>query len=628
MILISEKEVRSKQDTVLQLIEQGKTVAAAMKAVKRSPATYKSWRAKNLYGFGDRLRAMKAKREDNAVHPDEDTGELPQLSFPEFCERLLNKPLPAHHLRTWEILNNREPEDLHPSMTLVWGTGRYTGGDEDDNVQHMILNFPPDHAKSTVWTVEYTLYALVFNPRYRVAIMCESEDLARKFLRQVKHYLVSPELYPELHKYAPPGGWKPIDKGEGLPWRGNALMLANNDSPEKEANVEAFGMKTKIYGSRFDRIILDDIASYRSADQYESQAELIGQDVYSRVDKEHGEILVVGTRVGAMDIYRYLRENSVDIDDKPLYTYFSQPAILENEFGPTETWKVLWPQRLSPARIARARAQMGKKHRNRFAFVYQQRDVPEENIFHPVGVDASINRQRLKGLIDGSVPGCRDAGMAGLFVLCMWDPAASAGYNAMIAYAVDFKTKKRYVLDVWIKTGVLPVTSTRQFKEWTKKYKPQVWVIEKNGIQEYITQNPELRDFARENGCRIVSHETRGNKYDAEWGVESLLAPLFYSCMDMTDLEPKAAPRADHLIEMPHPKSCPDVQVLCEQLKLWEPKTRNLVQDGVMALWFGELYISKKLRNNRPREHYAQTKFNSRRSLGSRYVKRVTMFGG
>jgi len=577
------------------------TATNAMKSVGRAYETWRDWR-KTDPEFKEKAASIKAAVRHGLVRE----SEVPD--FPEFCEKYLGKPIPLHHLRAWDVIRGLPPRDLHDSMQYMPGT---------DPGRNLIINFPPDHAKSTVWNVQYVLWRLVKDPDIRVITVSKNQGMAKKFLSQIKFYLNNENLYPELHAaFAPKGGWKSAEKSDGLAWRENLIFISGRTQAEKDPTVEALGIGGQIYGARADLIILDDIEDYASAGLYESHAAYIGQDVFSRLDKDHGQLIVLGTRVGVVDIYRYLRDEAKDEEGEPFYSYFSQPAILEGEHAHSSEWKVLWPERMTPKAIASAKAAMTDPRR--FQFVYQQRDVTDYATFPAEAVEASINRQRFHGPMHVGAPGHRRKGMHGLYVVGSWDPASSAGHNAMIVAGTDRDTQHRWVMDVWNKKGALPGETIQLLKDWTVTYQINEWRIEKNAVQQFITQLPEIRDFLSGHGCRLVEHQTTGNKWDPNMGVEGTLQPLFLSCVESYDGKYVPKPDGAGLISLPSPRNFRAVSELCEQLKSWEPEQKKLVQDLVMALWFAELGLRQYLRGGIGQLTHLRSRYTDRGAIERR----------
>lgn len=600
---------------VLARLATGMKTAAAMQSVGRAYETYRDWR-KNDAQFAESVAAIRAKLKSGFVEKTSVPG------FPEFCAKYLGKPLPHHMLRAWDVMCGREPRDMWESMQYIPAPRL-----PDDDTKSIILNFPPDHAKSTVWNVQYCLWSIVQNPDVRIAVISKSQGMAKKFLSQVKFYLQNPELFPELHAaFAPPGGWRSLEKGDGLAWTANMIYVRGREQAEKDPTLEALGIGGHIFGARFDKIILDDIEDFSTAGMYEVHGNLIGQDIFSRLDKDHGELLVLGTRVGVVDIYRWLRDESKDEDGNPAYTYFSQPAILENDTAHSSEWTVLWPERMHARAIAKAKSAMPDQRR--FAFVYQQLDVPDDATFPSACVDGSINRQRFHGPMTPAATGHRREGMQGLYVVASWDPASSAGRNAMIAVGTDRISKHRWVMDVWNKKGAVPRETIQLLKDWTRKYQVNEWRIEKNAVQQFITMLPEIRDYLSGNGCRLVEHQTTGNKWDPNMGVEGTLVPLFLSCAEEIGGRLVQVPDGKGLISLPSTRNNKHVAELCEQLKRWEPNNKKLVQDCVMALWFAELGIRHYLRGAAGQSggSFAPSPFASRGDVKSRTVINIEQY--
>src|SRR5688500_2764173 len=120
---------------VLRRLAQGWRVADAMTSVERTVETYRDWR-RNDQEFAAATKRARGEAEDPQTAPPE----LPD--FPRFAERYLNQPLPLHQLRAWDVICGNAPRDLEPSMS-------YAAGEEPG--RFMIMNFPPNHGKSTTW---------------------------------------------------------------------------------------------------------------------------------------------------------------------------------------------------------------------------------------------------------------------------------------------------------------------------------------------------------------------------------------------------------------------------------------------------------------------------------------------
>lgn len=578
---------------VIAGIRAGLSLDDACRKAGRRKETYFTWR-RDYPEFRAAVDAARTDVEEAATHAGElgyDPKEVPD--FPEFCE-LVGEPLPRHQRRVWEIINGETPDDLATSMNLIWS------GEETAN-RRIVVNLPPDHAKSATWSQKYVAWLIYKNPNIRIIIISETEAVARNFVFTVQRYLTDPYWTP-LRQLDPVGGWK----DENLPWRANYFYVRGRTTADPDPTLQALGMGQQIYGRRCDVMIADDIETMGNVAQYKKHSTYLAREANTRLrppsedmSDPGGLLLVLGTRVGPMDIYRHLRDEAKDMMGDPGYTYFSQPAILENEFMPKDEWVCLWPERMHAGAIAQRRA--GYADTRQFQLIYQQSDINDEAPFPAAAVDAAVNGQRMPGLMHPLNPGVRDTGMSGLHVVGGVDPATSGG-TAMVILAADGRTMKRYVLDVFYERDVHADRLIKTMKELTEKYGVKEWRVERNAFQRFLTQLESLRDYMNARGVILTEHMTTGHtKWDEDWGVSTLI-PLFMSCVEQ-DSEGRMIPRhrkdefgnetpGQHLIELPKltARGSEGAKALAQQLKVWEPEiSKHTPVDCVMALWFAEI---------------------------------------
>ena len=109
------------------------------------------------------------------------------------------------------------------------------------------------------------------------------------------------------------------------------------------------------------------------------------------------------------------------------------------------------------------------------------------------------------------------------------DPAGGnkgSGYTAFTLVGVDPATGKRYLVDSLAVKSMKAPQMKDQILEWTDRYPLFEWRVESNGVQSQIVQyDMELVQHLAKRGVRVVPHHTHGNKWDPQFGVESL-APL------------------------------------------------------------------------------------------------------
>ena len=571
------RTTREKKDTILAYIRKGIPLAKALSDLgitKQAVQYYKS-SDKSFREEYARLSNM-----ESASAFDKRVG-VPD--FPEFCEEYLDTKLFKHQLQWYDVLEGRRPRDLHENQI-------YKPGDPG----MIIVNTPPEHAKSTTITVNYTTWRICQDPNIRIIIVSQTQEMAKRFLRAIKDRLAGANpAYKKLqYDFAPDGGFD----ANSASWTADSIYVnaEARDSGEATPTVQALGMNGQIYGNRADLIILDDTVTGKNAHEFEKQIDWIQREVINRLSYPGGVLLLVGTRLAPVELYSEIQKPEwYGQDEESPWTYLTQPAVLEFADDPDD-WKVLAPWTNRPpvsmgARklveagpdglypwhsgkaLARRRATSSPQN---WKMVYQQEQVVEDAIFPADKVAASIDGMRAAGLMSPGAPGHRPHGMDGLYVVGGFDPAIT-GYAAAVVLGVDRMSGMRYVLDVWTAGNQKPDDLFNKLKDWTVKYHMHEWVIEKNAMNLMVTQNRDLRNFLGSRGTVLKEHFTGNNKNDADFGVASM-SMLF-----------DGAKEGRGLIRLPSRAQNEGVKHLIEQLVTWFPQTKAK-QDTVMALWFAE----------------------------------------
>ena len=555
------------KEKVLAAIRDGVQVKEAMALVDRSPLTYVDWRktdsvfAAKVDQVREVARAARSRNGNGAT-------EVPD--FPEFCERYLDMPMPLHHLRIWDVLNGREPRDMHPAI-------RYAEGRKG----RLLVNLPPYHAKTQVWTVNYCIWRMMLDPNVRIAVVSQTQQFAKKIIHQVKQILELPQ-FAKLHAaFMPEGGW------QGSSWTKTEIYLSGVDKAQNDPTLQALGLGGQIYGSRLDVILCDDLVTSKNVHTYKELADWIGAEVANRMDDD-GVLHVLGTRMGSNDLYSELRDLVEWDGEKQVWTYFAQPAVFEMPEPHPSTWMTLWPAKWPGESLARLKAEATAA---RWMLTYQQMDATIDQVFPTGAVMASVDGRRSSGPIEG------------LYTVLGVDPAAE-GFTAMIVLGYDRATGQRFVLDGFNMARTPPELLINKIKAFVTQYRCREAIVERNAFQSFITNSADLRDFMYAEGCLLNPHYTGSQKWDESLGVASL-APLFLSCADH-DLESdkwSARPFDKHLISLPNPRFSTFVDALTMQLTTWQPKDGQRQQhtktDLVMALWMANIGIQKVIDQQR-----------------------------
>lgn len=609
---VSPEEARRE---LLDLVRQGRTIADALKVVGRSRSWYDAQR-RDVQGFATMVDAARLRLSDQA-----ESARRSDIGFAEFSERYLGTRVWPHMQNVVDLLEGREPGWLQEGMIYEPGTA---------GLSRLLVNVPPNHAKSMTVTINYVTYRVAKDPNINVLVVSKTQEQAKKFLYAIKQRLTHPRYADLQVAFGPVDGYK----ATADQWAANKIYLGGDarDSGEKDPTIEALGMGGQIYGSRANLIVLDDVVTLSNAGEWPKQQDWIRQEVASRLPPGGGQLLVVGTRVAPVDLYKELRNPEHYTDGKIPWTYLAMPAVLRYASDPKD-WGTLWPlcdlplsegdapdeaglfERWSGPRLNAVRNEVGP---GKWSLVYQNLDVAEDAIFDPVCVRGAVNGMRKPGPLVSNATG-HPSDSANFYRVIGIDPAMS-GDTAAVAYAVDRRTQKRYVLDVHVMTAPTPAAIRELIRSWADVYKPHTVIVESNAFQLFLTQDEEIRSFLASRGVAYRPHHTSNNKQDPEFGVASL-APLF-GTKTKKDNQETVKHAGDNLIELPDQSRSEHVKKLVEQLITWQPGVsgKNLKMDTVMALWFCEIVAREVLMQSSNVKTFMVNPFASQRDVESRFV--------
>jgi hypothetical protein len=601
------KESDRAKKVILQCMAEGMTVEAAVKTAGKSIKSYEYYRRVDptFKSLADRTRLGSVEKnwaEESALG----------LDFVTWRQKYLRSKTFGHQKNLIDVIEGREPSWLHPSM-------KYEKGIADNRI---LLNIPPNHAKSMTVTVDYVTYRIVNNPNFRVLIVSQTQRLAADFLYAIKQRLTHP-MYEELQQaYAAGVGFNT----KTASWQATRVTFGEElrESSEKDPNLEAVGIGGQIYGKRADMIIIDDAVTLSNANDFERQIKWLTQDVRSRLNPT-GKLIVVGTRVAPVDLYKELRNPDRYPGGLVPWTYLAMPALLETNEDP-EKWVTLWPYSDAPfdGQEEADKTEEGLYPRwngkhlfaerqamdtSTWALVYQQQDISDDAIFDPICVKGSIDGMRKSGRLNPGSPG-HPRDLNGFSFVCGLDPAM-VGDTAAVCYAVDRVNHKRYIVDATKITRPTPAQIRQLILDWTNVYSPAEWIVERNAFQSFLTQDEGIRQFLASKGVVLREHHTGNNKWDAGFGVASM-STLFGT------KQQDGKHHRDNLIHLPSDQT-ENIKSLIEQLITWSPTTKGKT-DMVMALWFCEIRAREWLNNGIHTAHHMKNPFLSRHERGKRMV--------
>ena len=488
---MSENSADIAKRIILGCVSEGMTIEAACGSAGKSIKTYEYYRRTDKQ-FADKVDRTRLGLKDKQFA----SGDVHDLTFAEFRQRFLHSSTFAHQQNLVDVIEGREPSWLHPSMKFEPGLAS----------NRILINIPPNHAKSITITVDYVTWQVCRNPNFRVLIVSQTQQLAADFLYAIKQRLTHP-MYQDLQTaYAAGVGFN----SKSASWQATRVTFGDElrESSEKDPNIEAVGIGGQIYGKRADMIIVDDAVTLKNANEFEKQIRWLTQDVRSRLNPT-GKLIVIGTRVASVDLYRELRQEDRYPGGQVPWKYLAMPALLEAKDEP-EDWVTLWPYSDAPF-DGQSESEKNEEGlyprwsgRNLFnerqamdaqtwALVYQQQDVSENAAFDPVCVKGSIDGMRKSGRLEPGWPG-HPKDISGFSIVCGMDPAI-VGDTAAICYAVDRNTSKRYILDALKVTRPSPQQIRDIIVNWTQLYSPSEWIIEKNAFQAFLTQDEGIKQF-------------------------------------------------------------------------------------------------------------------------------------
>lgn len=382
--------------------------------------------------------------------------------------------------------------------------------------------------KTTQCAIGRTLFELGRNPMLRVAVVSNTNELARKMVRLIGQYIEKSkelhEVFPELVPTADPT----------LPWKGSQLTVHRNHIGGKDPSVQACGVHGNIIGSRVDLLILDDILDHENTHTPGPRADVlrwIKSSLFSRLTAE-ARVWIVGNAWHPEDAMHMLeKEERFEgvrfpvIDQQGNLTWEERwprerIELARKDFGPLEYSRQLLCQARddSTARFKREWIEVG---------VELGRGVPmctsSHDLFPDDGEELTPEEQEIREKARETV--WRLAGPKGLHggafitgVDLAISRADSAGSTVFFTIYVDEKRRRR-VLDVRAGKWSGPEIKNKA-KEVFDAF-GSLFIIENNAMQQMLIDM--LRD---ETDIPIVPFRTGTNKAHPYFGVESLAAEM------------------------------------------------------------------------------------------------------
>jgi hypothetical protein len=604
------KGVAAAKEQVLESVRAGMSLQAAMVKAGKKPDTARIWMMRDP-AFA---RSLEEARDDAEKKSFTSLGvEKESIPFKDFSKLFLDQTVFPHHQDWIDLLEGNEPSWIHPGM-------KYEPGQPN----RLLVNVPPEHAKSTVITVNYSTYRIALNPNIRIIVVSKTLVKAREFVYAIKQRLSHPRWLKLQTAYGPEGGWKQ----DADTWRTDTVYLGGDarNSSEKDPTLQALGMGGQIYGARADLIILDDCITTANAHEWEQQINWLQKEVITRLGK-NGKLLIVGTRIAANDLYKELRNPKHWSGGQTPFTYMGMPAVLEYAPEPKD-WVTLWKESDVPwdgdddtpqengfypkwdgQALFRRRSEVTPAT---WALVYQQEDIQEDSIFPPALVQSCLNGRRKVGTLKPGAVGHPEH-VEGYTVIG-FDPAM-AGHAAFVVAHYSKIEKKIYILDCINMGEPTPQKIRATIEDLTLKYSPQEFRVEINAHQKAYSLDEDLRQWLSMHGVKLDSHFTGKNKWDTSFGVASM--STLFGTMRNDKFED------NNVIELPSSENSEGIKALVQQLITWKPDTRGKT-DCVMAMWFAVIRCREFMQQSSFSARYANNRWATRTQRANRYSINLT----
>lgn len=416
----------------------------------------------------------------------------------------------------------------------------FTGG-------YLQILSPPRHGKSEL-LVHFCAWLIAWNPNIRILWVGPNLDLAKIMVSSVKEQLEDNEDL--INTLLPPGQyWKPQTKSGGIKWsEGEFKVETRTVVGIKAPTMLAVGRSGKILSRDADLIVADDIEDHDSTAQPGVRAATrrwFGTQLDSRKE-EHTGMVVIGSRQHPDDLYGYHLE-STQWETIVNTAHDEDGCEADPDDYEAHVDCMLFPQ------IRSYRWLMSKKH--------GADDRDEEGIYEmvylndPAHTGVSLFSKDAMHAARNETRGIGLDEVPYQFLIAGLDPAAT-GYQAAFLWAVGFRDTEHgkkepfyWMVDMENRQGGGIDAFLDVGLRWHQQYGVKHWVVEENGFQRAIRQDPRVREWSTANQIFLEPHQTQGgNKHDPAFGVGSM-ARLYPHQVDLPYGTPEARNKTQQYIK-------------------------------------------------------------------------------
>jgi hypothetical protein len=423
----------------------------------------------------------------------------------------------------------------------------------DPAKSYLALVGPSGVGKSSL-VEDLTVWALVRRRSLRVMLASETLPRAKDLLRWVKARFEATVPFYDHREGRTAEGVLQFDYGRLVPqsaqgdmvmWREGDIIipqLGDFDLSSKEPSIQIGSRDSTIQGARIDLLIMDDIVSAKTYND-PALSSWWSKEVERRIDPG-GVLLLVGSRVGAQDLFHELSEKQYENDDGEIVKkYISIAFPAHNEAtcdaavgGTHRQWDgdtdgcLLDEKRVSWAEI------LAHRDDGNFSTLFQQSPEGDRGGLVP--------KLWITGGDEGGevFPGCLDVDRAlgedptkmepGLIVYATVDPAAGGRWAVMVWCTIPKPDARRCLLhavhremrvDEFIRIDPASGSLVGVMMDVERQFRPKVIVVEAN-YAAGLSQSTAFGLYSRLYEKLLLMPRTGS---DRNASIQGLLPPLF-----------------------------------------------------------------------------------------------------
>lgn len=332
-----------------------------------------------------------------------------------------------------------------------------------DSGNSFILLAPRDHFKTTILTLNYTLYRIVKDPDVQIILVSESATQAHKWTRYLMNSIE--QRFPWLNGNTKDGKWS------------ERMFTVPRTRESKDPTCEAVGMLGRILGGHYDLAMVDDVVSMENSRSQimRDHVEAWFKQVLIPAMVPNSQILPTGSPWHYGDLYARL-----EADGWKTYKY---RAVLPDG-------SALFPERYGIEALAKKRFEIGTPIFNcqylcdpkgligrllRLEWLEPYYDVPPGDLEIVQGVDVALSEKE------------------------------TADYTAIATVGYSPSLKTIFLLDMWRGHVDFP-SQIQMILQQAQIWKPTRIIVEINAYQKALYQ------VLRETMLPIITRQTVKDK--------------------------------------------------------------------------------------------------------------------